>query len=177
MESSSYHCYKQSRTLWRTIGANHIDARRQWIDFVDVGTTGRCRWRHCSEGRKRHDGWQPPSRSARRDVDPVPARPVATPPRTCCEWKFDRLVVEVSAVRAGKQSVGRRAYDSQYGGCRATCGWRPTTTTWRLGRKTRRRAARRRRPVRPVTDAANGVVFRDGYDLSLVLSTTSHHDL
>ena len=35
-------------TLWRcTIGANHIDPRRRWIDFVDVGTTGRHRSRHC----------------------------------------------------------------------------------------------------------------------------------
>jgi len=117
-----------------------------------------------------HDDWRSPLWSVRRNADPVPARPVATTPRTCCEWKFDRLVVTVSAVQAGKQSVRRRAYASRYRGCRAICDWWTTTTTWRLDRKTSRRAARRRGPVRTVTDVANGV-------LSLVLSTMFHHNL
>lgn len=118
----------------------------------------------------RYDGWRSPLWSVHHNADPVATRSVATTPRTCCDWKFDGLVVAVSAVQAGKQSVRRWAYASRYRGWQATCGWRTTTTIWRLGRKTSRRAARRRRPVRTVTDVANGVV-------SLVLSSTSQHNL
>jgi len=49
-------------------GRRPTKSRRQRADLVDVGPTGRCRWRHCREGRRRRDGGRPLSKSVRRDA-------------------------------------------------------------------------------------------------------------
>ena len=61
---------------------------------------------HLAGHRCRHRVFAATTQSS-RDADPVP-----TPPRTCCEWKFDGLVVAGSAVRpaqrVGDDQMGRR---------------------------------------------------------------------
>jgi len=145
MTSSSYHCDKQSTTRWRsdavpstlTISMHVADE----LNFVDVGTTGRRRSRHCVTTTDDHLYEMSVVTQIQFRRDQLRRRP--------------RLVANGSST-GGVGSPSRQTISeatslaSRYRGCRTICDWWTTTTTWQLGRKTSRRAVRRWGPMRTV---------------------------